>query len=136
MSDAVLGDALKSRQRGRKAKAAEGEEKKRQRRPVVHKASYATAQKRIKKGLGIANTVEGDAYVSMGRCLDDCADAIVQRWVDFAPGGGDGEGKSHKTLSGALAQSGVMSFIPEEQHDSVAKFIDDSLNAFYAVDAK
>jgi hypothetical protein len=133
MSGAVLGDALKSQQKGRKSKApAEGgDEKKRQRRPVVHKASYATAQKRIKKGLGIANTVEGDAYVSMGRCLDDCAAAIVDRWVEFAPVNGV-EGKSNKTLSGVLALSGTMSLVPDEQHDAVENFINDSLNAFYA----
>jgi hypothetical protein len=130
---AILGEALKTASKGRRVRKSDDGSGKRQRPATVHKASFATAQKKIKKGLAIKNTVDGDAYVALGRCLDEVADVVLDRWIKFAPAD-----KATKTLDGALALSGLMSLLPigTPEHAEVNAFVNDSLDAFHGVSTK
>lgn len=133
-----LSNALRTETRQRKRRVDEDQQQsKSERPPIVYKASFATAQKKIKKELGVPNTVDGDAYVSIGRCLDEVTEVVVDRWINFLPSAHRGEetgASQKKTLSATVALNALMCMIPTEKHDEVFAFINDSLNAYHGID--
>lgn len=136
MSDSAISNALQTRIKKRQVKddANGGVGKRRQR---IHKASFVIAQRKIKKDLGIQHSIESDALVSTGRCLDEATQSVIARWIAY---GGkqteDDDNKSHRVLSGPLAIQGLLSIVPADRRSEVSAFVNDSLNAFYDVCAK
>lgn len=127
MSDVALERALKTSVRGRKPGEA-GKNRKR-----VHKASFASAQRKIKKDLKIDHTIEGDALVSAGRCLDEASNSVVGRWVQFGSSARADKGDKGRRLTGPIALSGLLSLVPVDQRGSVTIYVNEALDAFYDV---
>lgn len=102
-------------------------------------ASHATAQKRIKKSLKIENNVSDDAKSAIGRCLDEAAAAVVERFVLLhGPSGGaatGGEDASWPLLSAQFALTAIFSLIEQdkEAHDEVVDTVNNGLDTYYGV---
>jgi len=89
------------------------------------KPSHNSAQRKLKKVLGIRNKIDEEAYVSMGRCMDEVASVVMQRWIAMC----DTQGQ---ILKNPLALSGIMSMVPADRHAEINARINDPLDAYYA----
>ena len=80
----------------------------------VFRAPFAGSQKRIRAKLGITHKVEKEAWVSMGRSLDEASNAFTQRCVLFGSTGNEDEA-SPKRLTTNIAWHALMSMIPDDE---------------------
>ena len=108
-----------------------GKQQRIRRRPV--KALFASAQRANKRSLGMTGVLaEADAFVAMGRILDEVCDRVVQRYCDMAATYKEdtvGQ-KSAPTLQPMLAMQGIASFVPLEKRDELRQWVNKTLDAY------
>lgn len=99
----------------------------------VHRASFYRTQRKIKRLLEIPNKVDADAYVALGRCMEDASDAIVQRWVRmYAPYNREDAKGPRRTLTAGMALEGILSFFSAtDEHEQWNKAINDHMDAYF-----
>jgi len=102
----------------------------------THKASFATAQKRIKRDFHVTNKMDKDVYTSIGRCMDDVMSAVIDKWNQYTEVNEDAE--ANKTLTGPIAISAMMSLLTNDgshgfYHDDALEYINEKMDAYYGV---
>jgi len=121
------------------AKALEAEERsKRSRKPdsrkngIIRRARFMSSQKQLRKVvLKDVKTVEKDAFVAVGRCLEEASEALLQRWKKYMENTQDETGNKQKILTFAAAMLSTMTFFDGEERERFGNYLQKTLDGYF-----